>query len=76
LRIFLIAFIAGDPFDALRFDVAGVISDRPRIPGAVSKTQATPKPLDRWTPGSLGHPQVCSWPRRASLLFCAILKWL
>jgi hypothetical protein len=34
LRIFLIAFIAGDLFDVLRFDVAGVISDRPRIPGA------------------------------------------
>jgi hypothetical protein len=44
LRIF---FIAGDLFDALRFDVAGVISDPPRIPGAVSKTQAMPKPLDR-----------------------------
>jgi hypothetical protein len=30
----LIAFIAGDLFDVLRFDVADVISDRPRIPGA------------------------------------------
>jgi len=74
LRIFFIAFITGDLFDALRFDVAGFISDRPRIPGAVSKTEAMPKPLDRWTPGSWGRPQVCSWPRRASILSCAILK--
>jgi hypothetical protein len=54
LRIFLITFIAGDLFAAQRFDVAGVISDRPRIPGAVSKRRA------KKTGGDL-HPNNLSW---------------